>query len=173
MGRKVSLPALVSPPGTRFHYSSGSTNVVGDVVRERTGQTLADFARERLLEPLGITSFSWTGFTAAPNVVVASSNLYLRPRDMAKFGELYLRGGVWQGTRIVSEQWVRQSTAASIQVPPSENSFPGLADSYGYQWWRHVHEGQHRDLFRRRARGAIHLRDARSGVGSGHHRRIL
>ncbi len=132
----VLRPALVSPPGTRFHYSSGSTNALGEVVRQRTGQTLAEFARKRLFGPLGITSFSWTGFTAAPNVVVASSNLYLRPRDMAKLGELYLRGGVWQGARIVSEAWVRQSTAAHIRLPASENPFPGLADSYGYQWWR-------------------------------------
>lgn len=101
----VLRPALVAPPGTAFHYSSGSTNALGEVIHKRTGSTLAGFA----------------DFTQAPAVVVASSNLYLRPRDMAKLGELYLRGGVWQGARIVSEEWVRESTTGSIPVPPGAN----------------------------------------------------
>ena len=128
--------ALTAPPGTQFMYNSGTTNVLGDVVRISSGQTLVDFADQQLFTPLGITSFDWVGFPLAPHIAVASSTLYLRPRDMAKIGQLYLQGGVWNGDRIVSQEWVAESTGESIQVPPSEDPLPGFVDGYGYQWWR-------------------------------------
>ena len=134
--RFVLEKSVVAPPGTQFIYNSGTTNLLGDVVRRSTGLTLADFAEQYLFTPLGITSFDWIGFPNAPHIAVASSTLYLRPRDMAKIGQLYLQKGVWNGNRIVSENWVTESTHESIQVPPSENPILGLIKSYGYQWWR-------------------------------------
>ena len=127
---------LTAPPGTQFMYNSGTTNVLGDVVKVSSGQTLVDFADQQLFTPLGITYFDWVGFPLAPHIAVASSTLYLRPRDMAKIGQLYLQGGVWNGDRIVSQEWVAESTGESIQVPPSEDPLPGFVDGYGYQWWR-------------------------------------
>ena len=127
---------LTAPPGTQFMYNSGTTNVLGDVVRISSGQTLVEFADQQLFTPLGITYFDWVGFPLAPHIAVASSTLYLRPRDMAKIGQLYLQGGVWNGDRIVSQEWVAESTGESIQVPPSEDPLPGFVDGYGYQWWR-------------------------------------
>jgi len=128
--------SVVAPPGSLFVYNSGTTNLLGDVVRRSTGLTLVDFAEQYLFAPLGITSFNWIGFANAPHIAVASSTLYLRPRDMAKIGQLYLQKGVWNGNRIVSENWVTESTLESIQVPPSKNPIPGFIKSYGYQWWR-------------------------------------
>ena len=128
--------SVVAPPGTQFIYNSGTTNLLGDVVRRSTGLTLAEFAEQYLFTPLGITSFNWIGFPNAPHIAVASSTLYLRPRDMTKIGQLYLQKGVWNGNRIVSENWVTESTLESIQVPRPKNPIPGFIKSYGYQWWR-------------------------------------
>lgn len=128
--------SVVASPGSLFIYNSGTTNLLGDVVRRSTGLTLTDFAEQYLFAPLGITSFNWIGFPNAPHIAIASSTLYLRPRDMAKIGQLYLQKGVWNGNRIVSENWVTESTLESIQVPPSKNPIPGFIKSYGYQWWR-------------------------------------
>ena len=131
----LELP-LTAEPGTTFMYNSGTTNVLGDVVRVASGQTLVEFADENLFAPLGIESFEWVPFPLAPEIAVASSTLYLRPRDMAKIGQLYLQGGEWDGERIVSREWI----AESISVPPSENPIPELIDGYGYQWWRGTFE---------------------------------
>ncbi len=67
--------------------------------------------------------------------MVASSTLYLRPRNMAKIGQLYLDSGIWQGTRIVSEDWVTQSTQKVIGMAALESPIPFLNPAYGYQWW--------------------------------------
>jgi CubicO group peptidase (beta-lactamase class C family) len=105
-------------------------------VRVASGETLVEFADQNLFTPLGITSFDWIGFPLAPHIAVASSTLYLRPRDMAKVGQLYLQGGEWDGNRIISEEWIAESTAESIQIQSSQNPIPGLINGYGYQWWR-------------------------------------
>jgi CubicO group peptidase (beta-lactamase class C family) len=131
----LGLP-LTETPGTTFIYNSGTTNVLGDIVRVASGQALPEFAEQHLFAPLGITTYDWIGFPLAPDIAVASSTLYLRPRDMAKIGQLYLQGGEWNGESIVSSEWVAESTAESIDVPPSENPMPRLVNGYGYQWWR-------------------------------------
>ena len=127
---------VVAPPGTTFMYNSGTTNVLGDIVRISSGQTLMEFADQHLFTPLGITSYDWVGFPLIPHIAVTSSTLYLRPRDMAKIGQLYLQGGEWNGDRIISQEWIVESTSETIRIPPSENPIPGLINGYGYQWWR-------------------------------------
>jgi CubicO group peptidase (beta-lactamase class C family) len=88
-----------------------------------------DFAREVLFAPLGITNYEWDHIN--PDMIHASGNLKLRPRDMAKFGVLFLNGGVWDGERIVSQEWVEESTREHASTP--------WADGYGYQWWRQTY----------------------------------
>jgi len=127
---------LTAPPGTTFIYNSGTTNVLGDIVRVTSGQTLVEFAEQHLFAPLGITSYDWIGFPLAPHIAVASSTLYMRPRDMAKIGQLYLQGGEWNGHQIVSQEWVKESTGESVQIQSSQSPIPGLINGYGYQWWR-------------------------------------
>ena len=136
--RYVLEKPVVAPPGSEFIYNSGTTNLLGEVVRKSTGQTLLDFARQHLFAPLGIASADWIPFPNAPHMAVASSTLYLRPRDMAKIGQLYLQKGAWKGERIVSEGWVAESTREYIRVPTSSSPIPGLIEGYGYQWWRGI-----------------------------------
>jgi CubicO group peptidase (beta-lactamase class C family) len=127
--------STVAPPGTQFIYNSGTTNLLGEITRRTTGSTLESFADQHLFAPLGIDSLEWYGFPSDPDMAVASSALYLRPRDMAKIGQLYLDGGVWDTTRVVSESWVKASTSRATDVPASENPIPRFSDGYGFQWW--------------------------------------
>jgi CubicO group peptidase (beta-lactamase class C family) len=116
---------LVARPGTEWCYSGGNTNLLGEVIRAATGMRMDHFAEENLFDPLGITNFQWDYIT--PSIVHASGNLQLRPRDLAKFGYLYLNGGEWNGERIISEEWVRESTL--------ERESLSTTVGYGYQWW--------------------------------------
>jgi CubicO group peptidase (beta-lactamase class C family) len=126
---------LVEEPGTKFIYNSGTTNLLGEIIRRKSGMTLADYAEQHLFAPLDIDTYEWYAFPSQPEMMVASSTLYLRPRDMAKIGQIYLDGGMWQGARIVSEDWVSQSTRKAIGMVASESAIPYLNPAYGYQWW--------------------------------------
>ena len=127
--------STVAAPGTTFIYNSGTANLLGEIVRRTSGMTLADFAEQRLFTPLGIDSYEWYAFPKAPEMAVASSTLYLRPRDMAKIGQMVLNGGVWNGTRVVSEAWVSQSTRESVSMEAATSPVPSLNPRYGYLWW--------------------------------------
>ena len=115
---------LVAEPGQDWYYNGGNTNLLGEVIRAASGQRMDAFAERHLFAPLGITNYRWDHLNA--DTIHASGNLELRPRDMAKFGLLYLNGGVWDGQRIVSQEWVDAST--QIQAPLT-------GGGYGYQWW--------------------------------------
>jgi CubicO group peptidase (beta-lactamase class C family) len=125
----------VADPGQKFIYNSGTTNLLGEIIRRKSGMTLADYAEQYLFAPLDIYTYEWYPFPSKPEMMVASSTLYLRPRDMAKIGQLYLDGGMWQGTKVVSEDWVSQSTRKVIGMVASESPIPTLNPAYGYQWW--------------------------------------
>jgi CubicO group peptidase (beta-lactamase class C family) len=119
---------VADEPGTEWYYNGGGTNLLGEVIRETTGLRMDDFAEKYLLTPLGITKYEWDHIN--PDMIHASGNLKLRPRDMAKFGYLFLSGGIWKGEQIVSQKWIEESTRGHISFP--EGSW---ASGYGYQWW--------------------------------------
>jgi len=121
---------VVSEPGTRWYYNGGGTNILGEVIREATGLRMDDFAEKYLFVPLAITDYEWDHIN--PDMIHASGNLRLRPRDMAKLGYLYLQRGIWGGHRIVSEEWVEESTKDHVS--------PRGADGYGYQWWLRTYD---------------------------------
>jgi CubicO group peptidase (beta-lactamase class C family) len=116
---------VVSEPGSKWYYNGGGTNILGEVIREATRMRMDDFAEQYLFEPLGITNYEWDHIN--PDMIHASGNLKLRPRDMAKLGYLFLSGGVWNGERILSEEWVEESTRKQIVTR--------WGGGYGYQWW--------------------------------------
>ena len=116
---------VVDEPGAHWYYNGGGTNVLGEVIREATGTRMDEFAEKNLFAPLGITDYEWDFIN--PDVIHASGNLSLRPRDMAKFGYVYLNDGIWQGERIISADWIRNSTQAHAITP--------WTTGYGYQWW--------------------------------------
>ena len=105
------------------------TFLLGVVIEELTGNPLSKYADDRLFKPLGISNFEWA--SSPGGRTVAQGNLSLRLRDMAKFGQLYLDNGGLGDAQVVSEDWVRASTAPRFSVP-----WEGYA-TYGYGWYTH------------------------------------
>jgi CubicO group peptidase (beta-lactamase class C family) len=120
---------LVNEPGEVFNYNSWGFMTLGKIVLNASGMLVEDFAREYLLGPLGVTDFVWTGGEMAET----SGGLYIRPRDLLKFGVMYLNGGTWQGNQIVPADWVNESTDIRISFDPDQNN------GYGYGWWTRTH----------------------------------
>ena len=106
--------------------------LLGEVIRKATGLRIDHFAEQYLFTPLGITEYEWIYINH--NIIQASGSSYLRPRDMAKFGYLYLNDGVWNGERVISKKWIEDSIKAYLSVSPDwwANEY---GDRYGYQWW--------------------------------------
>ena len=120
----LNRPMLVEP-GSRFNYNSGCSHVLSAIVAERSGVLTQDFAYERLFAPLGFSNVDWN--LTAGGLAIGGWGLNLTPRDMAKFGYLYLNEGVWDGQQIVPAAWVQSSVTPHIET--------GQTFSYGYQWW--------------------------------------
>ena len=116
--------AATAPAGQQFFYNTGALRLVSAIIRKATGRPLDEFAREALFEPLGITSAEWARVRGDTD---AGGGLRLRPRDMAKIGQLVLAGGRWNDRQIVSKDWIETSTALKIKATDDQ--------SYGYLWW--------------------------------------
>ena len=128
--RFVLERSVKATPGTAWNYNSGGVWLLGLLVRKLSGQLIEEFAKEALFEPLVIRDWEWDRFrNGDPS---ASGGLRLRPRDLAKLGQLVLDGGVWHGRRIVSSGWIKQMIA---QQSPRGWWF-GFARSHGYLWWQ-------------------------------------
>lgn len=132
----------------KFRYAPiVGPDILSGILAKATGQTVFDFAKENLFDPLGITveknitfhskeeqmafykATDVSGWVAGPTGVnTAGWGLTLSPMDMAKIGQLFLNGGIWNGNRIVSEKWVSDST--SEQSRWKQRNLP-----YGYLWW--------------------------------------
>jgi CubicO group peptidase (beta-lactamase class C family) len=119
----LGLP-VTAPAGQEFFYNTGALALVSAIIRKATGRPLDEFARETLFEPLGITAVEWERYRGDTN---AGGGLRLRPRDMAKIGQLVLAGGRWNDRQVVSKAWIETSTALKIQATDDQ--------SYGYLWW--------------------------------------
>ncbi len=123
-------------PGVRFDYNDGVSVLLGKIVREATGKRIDAWAAEKLFGPIGIDDFYWK--ITPDGEVDTEGGLYLETHDLARIGYLMLRGGEWDGQRVVSEEWVHASTAPVVPDVAPDN---GRADAgYGYQWWIPIHE---------------------------------
>jgi CubicO group peptidase (beta-lactamase class C family) len=115
---------LASPPGNVFNYSGGCMMLLAEIIHRATGVQIDRFAEQYLFNPIGIKKYKWLGNDSL--VTNNSGGLALRPRDMAKIGQLFLDGGKWKGEQIISKDWVINSTKQQISAGNS---------GYGYQWW--------------------------------------
>ena len=163
------LHALVDPgPDAavqeRFTYSSAGSHLLSPILVEATGQSVLEYARANLFDPLGIPSeptaeplarFDENGAFASASAAVydaadfawpvdpqgyhlGAGLIKLRPQDLARFGQLYLDDGAWQGEQVVPASWVEQSTSPHADTQGSPD-----ADAYGYLWWLTEYEGEH------------------------------
>ena len=125
--RFTLMKSLHATPGIVFHYNSGVTNVLAQIISLKSNRNLLQFAEENLFQPLGITQYEWQRLSG--NYYFASGGLSLRPRDMAKIGFLFLNDGKWNSNQIISQDWINASKQNYI------NPDMGFANGYGYQWW--------------------------------------
>ena len=114
-------------PGERFQYVSIDTHVLGMVLRGATGDSVVNLLTERVIKPLGLEQ-DGVYLTDGYGVAFALGGLNFTTRDYARFGQMVLDGGTWQGERIISQDWLTEATRASA------NTADG-ALHYGYQWW--------------------------------------
>jgi len=124
--RYILAKDAVDPPGTRWIYNGGGTNILGQVVKKASNLRLDTFANRHLFGPLGIDSPSWV-FLRGP-MTYASGDLKLKPRDMAKVGYLFVNDGMWGSQQIISPAWIDQATSSYSQTRDPRWG-------YGYQWW--------------------------------------
>jgi CubicO group peptidase (beta-lactamase class C family) len=116
---------MATDPGATFVYNSGATEMLSYILQKTTGKPADDYAREHLFEPLGIRSF-WK--RTPKGLADTEGGLYLEPRDLAKFGYLYLHDGMWDGKRILPAGWTKESTRWIVDVGKTGRG-------YGYKWW--------------------------------------
>jgi CubicO group peptidase (beta-lactamase class C family) len=124
----LDLP-MVNDPGAVFVYNTAATNALGQAVQNATGMPLAEFANVNLFYPMQITDAEWS--TTPVNLPVGGSGLFLRTRDLVKFGQLYLDNGSWQGQQLISADWIADSVVRRVDI----SSWARFSEAYGFQWW--------------------------------------
>jgi CubicO group peptidase (beta-lactamase class C family) len=121
--RFVLEQPVTAAPGTVYRYNNGAAELVGAIVQKVTGRPLDQFAKEAVLDPIGITDWEWGRM--ANGDPGASWGLRLRPRDLAKIGQLVLDHGAWLGRQIVSAAWIKEMTTPEVAT---------RSGAYGYLW---------------------------------------
>jgi CubicO group peptidase (beta-lactamase class C family) len=121
---------IAAPPDVIWNYNGGGTDLLGNIIGRVSGQSLDQFAKEVLFQPLGIFDWEWKAYPTNGKLAPAIG-LRVRPRDAAKIGQLVLNRGVWDGRQIVSTQWIEQSITPRFQA----NGYFGGLFFYGYHWW--------------------------------------
>lgn len=120
----AGLKDRAAEPGSRMHYVSIDTHVLGMVIRGATGEDIPELLERHILAPLGMEKAPYY-LTDGEGVSFVLGGLNVTTRDYARFGQMMLQGGEWQGRQIVPRDWVLQST-----VPQAKDG-----SGYGYQWW--------------------------------------
>lgn len=127
-------PRGSAAPGTRWYYNNWDFNVAGDIYQRLSGHGLFTALEKKLTTPLGFEDFDplehlrWSYDPQSPRF--PAYNMWMSPRDLAKFGQLFLDRGRWRNQQLVSEPWVAESTRSY-----SETGRTGLMAGYGYMWW--------------------------------------
>jgi len=119
---------LIDEPGSKWNYSTALTHMLSAVITRATGTDTLAFAQSELLGPIGATITRWD--KAGDGYYIGGSEMYLTPRDMAKFGYLYLNNGQWAGKQVVPAAWVGASTLQTNNA------------RYGFLWWLDTFEGR-------------------------------
>ncbi|MGB0960989.1 MAG: serine hydrolase domain-containing protein [Halocynthiibacter sp.] len=123
----ASITDTIGAPGEAWQYVSIDTHVIGMVIRGATGRSIPDLMSEKIIQPLGLEAAP-KYLTDGEGVAFVLGGLNLTTRDYARFGQMILQGGSYNGTQIVSQEWIEESTR------PSSPKSDGLY-KYGYQWW--------------------------------------
>ncbi|MGW8316490.1 MAG: serine hydrolase domain-containing protein, partial [Bacteroidales bacterium] len=118
---------MSADPGMEFSYNSGISHLISAIIQKSTGIRSDSFALEEIFTPLGINQYYWP--IDGQGVAFGGHGARMRPRDMAKFGYLYLKNGMWDGAQLIPAAWVEKSRQKHMERKYIPDSF------YGYQWW--------------------------------------
>jgi CubicO group peptidase (beta-lactamase class C family) len=137
----LSLP-IEYRPGTWFVYNTAATYMLSAIITRLTGESLLDYLRPRLLDPLGIVNPIWE--TDPRGVNIGGTGLHITTEDIAHFGQMYLQNGLWQGKRLVPEKWIAEATKTTSDNSNTQTN-PDWSVGYGYQFWRCRHNAYRGD----------------------------
>jgi CubicO group peptidase (beta-lactamase class C family) len=128
-------------PGTYFLYNTGATYMLAAILQKTTGIELIDYLKPRLFEPLGIEYATWE--ESPQGIAAGGIGLSINTEAIARFGQLYLQKGMWQGKQILPEAWITEATA--FQISNGNDPDSDWAQGYGYQFWRARHNAYRGD----------------------------
>lgn len=142
----LNMP-IANEPGTKFLYNTSASYMMSAIIQKVTGQTLLDYLEPRLLKPLGITGLDWE--TDLQGIQTGGWGIRVKTEDMAKFGQLFLQKGKWNGKQILPESWIEEATTLKIlQEPnasPEKMASNDWIQGYAYQMWRSRHNSYRAD----------------------------
>jgi CubicO group peptidase (beta-lactamase class C family) len=130
----LALP-VTHRPGTFFVYNTPATYMLSAIVQKVTGQTVLEYLRPRLFQPLGIENPTWD--ESKQGITAGGFGLWARTEDIARFGQLYLQRGEWQGRQLVPREWVERATSRQVSNGSAPSS--DWEQGYGFQFWRSRH----------------------------------
>jgi CubicO group peptidase (beta-lactamase class C family) len=173
----LALP-MIFKPGERWVYNDVCPMLIGAIIEETSGKTLAKFAEENLFAPLGIREYYW--YAGPGGRTGPMGNLYISPLDFARIGELVVNKGYWKDKKIVSTSWINAMAQPQFDIS-KENP---RAKSYGYFWYtgnKEVNGKTYEFLFASGNGGnllfvvpaenlVVSLASSAYGQGYGHHR---
>ena len=136
----LALP-VEQKPGTLFIYNTGATYMLSAIIQKVTGQKLVDYLKPRLFDPLEIKPPVWE--ESAQGVSWGGFGLYLPTEDIAKFGQLYLQKGQWNGRQVIPKDWVEKSVMKQVSNGSNPDSY--WDQGYGFQFWRNIAYGYRGD----------------------------
>ena len=123
---------LIASPGEEFHYTTAGTHLLSAILTKATGMSSYEFAERQLLKPMGISLGNWE--KCPSGYYIGGNNMHTSPRNLAKFGQLYLDGGVLNDVEIVPSSWV--SVSKQDKMYRDNLTWGPLTDmGYGYLWW--------------------------------------
>jgi CubicO group peptidase (beta-lactamase class C family) len=136
---------LVNTPGTKFGYSNFTAHMMGIIISRSVNESLLSFARNHLFDDMGISVPYWPA--DALGYYYGSGDIYLTPRSMAKFGQLYLNNGIWNNIRYISSEWIDISLQIYSPSTYGREILTYIKElGYGYMWWSGI-SGNHRIWF--------------------------
>lgn len=134
LARAILSYPVIYEPGTHFHYNTMGTYLIGRMVSKKTGLSLRDYLMPRLFEPLGIQKPQWDCCPMGYNL--AGYGLHLSVTDLAKTAQLLLNRGVYQGRRLLSEDYLSRACVKQIDnYNPDQPDHADWTQGYGYQFW--------------------------------------
>lgn len=128
-------------PGSHFKYNTPASYVLSAIIQKTTGMTTLDYLKPRLFEPLGIEGAKWD--TSPQGISLGGYGLYVKTEDIAKFGQLYLQKGKWNGKQLLTPDWIELAT--SKQVSNGNNPESDWNQGYGFQFWQCRHDAYRGD----------------------------